>query len=617
MPRHRLFHHFENAQNDLLSALVEGPTALEIFERQWVRLSAAFDQEARLDHVDEEFMTMAHTTASIVSTLTGSFLHLENKATNIYKTLSKDVQDTLATGLPFSHQVSSEFEFSAAHRWLTQNIHDPYPSASIKQELAQSCELSVDSISKWFHNARRYIGWTALARFHFGGRRSAMVQAARRAYIESDDTQPLPLHIEHAFSVIRKNIDSLQSDARLPFPHTMGRDPLEGRNADPAGPIVPDEQLGVTQSKGHEQPQSVNIVRDTAPLDESFGSPKFLSSTWDDSEEDTTPPPPIAGSKRRADLETEIEQNMQAARTGGVRPFKRQRSECTHILVEPSSPTSELPTSLNPQVSCIPERASMISLQPIPIPPPVATLPSTSSSTQPSNNHLTNRKRRLSDASSDVASKRPRNMRSGTRTQSVSDPFPRSVHEFVQDTVFLEDWYQTSTDAGSETFINDLPSIPSPATTALNTPSIDSSYCELPVLPQDTIVYSQQVDLSEEDFRVMIASSYDMSSDFIPDDLGVLEMWSSLDDLFPSSCTGPSNLPTAQPVQSIINLDFKSENNFQIEHNAQSLPPSLLNASMQLSYGSSFSSPICQDVGCSIVGNEPQEFAEWPTSMYQ
>nr|AGS09312.1 b1 homeodomain mating type protein [Heterobasidion parviporum] len=617
MPRHRLFHHFEKAQNDLLSALVEGPTALETFEKQWVRLSAEFDQEARLDHVDEEFMTMAHTTASIVSTLTGSFLHLENKAANIYETLSKDVQDTLATGPPFSHQASSDPKFSVAHRWLTQNIHDPYPSASIKQELAQSCELSVDSISKWFHNARRYIGWTALARFHFGGRLSAMVQAARRAYIESDDTQPLPLHIEHAFFVIRKNIDSLQSDARLPFPHTMGRDPLEGWNANPARPIVPDEQLGVTQSKGHEESQSADIVRDTAPLDESFGSPRLLSSTWDDSEEDTTPPPPIAGFKRRADSETEIEQNMQAAKVGGVRLFKRRRSECTHILIEPSSPTSELPTSLNPQASCIPERASMISPQLV-IPTPVASLPSTSSSTQPSNNHLTNRKRRLSDASSDAVSKRPRNMRSGPRTQTVSDPFPRAVHEFAQDTVFLEDWYQTSTDAGSEIFINDLTSIPSPATTALNTPSIDSSYCELPVLPQDTVVYSQQVDLSDEDFRVMIASGYDMSPYFIPDDLGVLEMWSSLDDLFPSSCTVPSNLPTAQPVQSIIDLDFKSENNFQIEHNAQSLPPSLLNASIQHSYGSSFSSPIlCHDVGLSIVGNEPQELTEWSTSLYQ
>nr|AGS09288.1 b1 homeodomain mating type protein [Heterobasidion annosum] len=624
MPTHGLFPRFEKAQNDLLSALVEGPAALETFEKQWMQLSADLDKETHLDHVDEELMAMAHTTASIVSTLMSSFLHLDDEATRLYDTLAKGVQDTLSTSSPSSYHTSSDLKISsagAAHHWLTQNIHNPYPSTSTKEELAKSCGLSVDCIVKWFRNARKHIGWTALARHHFEGSRSAMVQAARRAYVESDVTHPLPPHIQHAFSVIRKNIESLHYDARLPFSDIMGRDPLEGWSGDSARPIVPYEQLGATQTKDSEDSLCAIIVRNIVPLDEENSeSLKLLSSRWDDSEEDTTPPPPIAGSKRRADLEPEIEQNMTASMTGGVRLFKRRRSgfrsDCAHILVQPSLPTSKPPTCLDSQVSYTPERASTISSHPVLIPPRLASPPSTISSTQPSTALPTNRKRRLSDASSDIVPKRPRNMHSGPRTQTVSDPLPRAVPEVTQPTVFFEDWYQTLADAGSETLINDLSSIPSPATTALNTPSIDASYCELPVLSQDFIIPSQQVDLSDEDFRVMIASGYDMSSNFIPLDQGVFEIWPSLDNLFPSSCTGSSSLATVQPVQSMFDLDLNSESTSQ--HDAQPLPPSLLNASMQPPHGTSFSPPILyQDIGFSIAGNELQQFTEWSTSLFQ
>nr|AGS09150.1 b1 homeodomain mating type protein [Heterobasidion irregulare] len=620
MPTHRLFPRFEKAQNDLLSALVEGPTALEIFEKQWIQLSADLDKEAHLDHVDEELMAMAHTTASIVSTLMSSFLHLDDEATHLYDTLARGVQDTLSTSLPSSHHTSSDLKISsadAAHHWLTQNIHNPYPSTSTKEELAKSCGLSVDCITKWFRNARKHIGWTALARHHFEGSRSAMVQAARRAYVESDVTQPLPLHIQHAFSVIRKNIKSLHHDARLPFSDIMGRNPLEGWSGDPARPIVPDEQLGGTQTKDSEESLRAITVSNVVPLDEENSeSLKLLSSRWDDSEEDTTPPPPIAGSKRRADSELEIEQNMTASMTGGVRLFKRRRSAfrsgCAHVLVQPSPPTSKPPTCLDSQVSYIFDRASTISSHPISIPPRLASPPSTISSTQLSTALPTNRKRRLSDASSDIVPKRPRNMHSGPRTQTVSDSLPRAVHESAQPTVFFEDWYQTLADAGSETLINETSSIPSPATTALNTLSIDASYCELPVLFKDFIIPSQQVDLSDEDFRVMIASGHDMSSNFISLDQGVFEMWPSLDNLFPSSCTGSLSLPTVEPVQNMINLDLNSKSTSQIEHDAQPLPPSLLNTSMQPSHETSFLTPIlCQDIGFSIAGNELQQFTEW------
>ena len=80
----------------------------------------------------------------------------------------------------------------------------------------------------------------------------------------------------------------------------------------------------------------------------------------------------------------------------------------------------------------------------------------------------------------------------------------------------------------------------------------------------DLMVPSQQVDLSDEDFKAMLASGYNMSSMFMPIDQGIFETLPSLDDLFPPSFSGVETL-IQRPAQYMTDLGFQAVSTSQIE----------------------------------------------------
>ena len=80
----------------------------------------------------------------------------------------------------------------------------------------------------------------------------------------------------------------------------------------------------------------------------------------------------------------------------------------------------------------------------------------------------------------------------------------------------------------------------------------------------DFMVPSQQVDLSDEDFKAMLASGYNMSSMFMPIDQGIFETLPSLDDLFSPSFSGVGTL-IQQPAQYMIDLGVQAVSTSQIE----------------------------------------------------
>nr|AGS09340.1 b1 homeodomain mating type protein [Heterobasidion parviporum] len=572
MAKHALYHRLERAQIDILSAAVDGPAALEEFQKLWMELCTEFDEEARLDRVDEEVVAMANVTASIVSTLAGSLSHLENKADALHDTLFKRLHrtledvDTLDTPTtPEDSSPSPSTPLQSGYQWLMHNLHNPYPSLAVKQELATSSDASIESINEWFQNAREQIGWTTLARHHFQGSRSAIVNAAWRAFVEPDSRHPLPPNLQHAFSIVKENLANLRSDASSH--KTVDQIRAEGLSLDHDGAEVRDE---LTVEHCRADLDRVLHATHSSPNSRTL---HLLELDQAEEEEDMTPPPPITGCKRRADTELEACDSSCSPKEIRYRSPKRQRSEppstsnkvhsspvltLTGTAVQASNVESALPSLIRSTLSCTSILPNDFFITASPALPSSQT---TQSPSQPLAAVPISRKRRLSDADCDVIPKRPRHIRNGHRTQTVSNPLPLGPNEIAQDIPLFESWYQNVTYAVSEPCDGDLSTGCSPATSVLNTPWTDG----LSVLPNDFMVPSQQVDLSDEDFKAMLASGYNMSSMFMPVDQSVFETLPSLDDLFPPSLPGLETPLIEQPAQYMIDLGVQAVSTSQIE----------------------------------------------------
>lgn len=78
MPRHSLNDRLQQAQSDILSAITQGPSSLDDFQKSWVALQADFEDELRRNGVDDDLSRLAQSTSTIVSTLANSFLRLDS-----------------------------------------------------------------------------------------------------------------------------------------------------------------------------------------------------------------------------------------------------------------------------------------------------------------------------------------------------------------------------------------------------------------------------------------------------------------------------------------------------------------------------------------------------------
>nr|AGS09398.1 b1 homeodomain mating type protein [Heterobasidion abietinum] len=572
MPQHPLYHRLEQAQSAILSSAAGGSAALLDFQKSWRELTNDLDREVRLHRVDDAVITMAQSTASIVSTLASSFLSLDSCANDLFTKLSKDLEDTLDNSrLPSSTDLTPT---EAVHGWLLANLHNPYPLASVKKDLAASCGTPVEYIASLFNDTRERIGWTTLARHRFESKRSSIIDAAYRALVTPDPTRPLPLDLKNAFTVVKKNLETLQIHNNATSLATADIDTVraEGWSAEIYDGEVVREELA-RGPDGADQKGDLNLGSPRTTL---TSSPRLSPLEWyeTEEEEDMTPPPPIAGCKRRADVDLEADPISCSSKGTSYRSLKRQRSEppSAHNQVPSSSVltvTGVQASHVEPALSSIPSPNTPPSVLLEGSSIPISSTLSSSLAIQSSSPPLAavpSRKRRLSEATSDIIPKRPRH--SGHRMQTVSNPLPLRPNETSQDTALFESWYQNVASPEAELFGSDLFSDCSPATSILSTSWTD----ELPVLPNDFILPSQQVDLSDEDFKAMLASGYNMSSIFIPVDQGTFETLPSLDDLFPPSHSGLATPLFEEPTQYRIDLGLQALNTSQIEEcNAQPL----------------------------------------------
>ncbi|KAK0465616.1 uncharacterized protein EV420DRAFT_1744636 [Desarmillaria tabescens] len=91
-------------------------------------------------------------------------------------------------------------DYTPLYTWLSNNLHDPYPSASVRSDL---CRASGGAdVERWFTSARRRIGWTELVKRVPGGR-ERVVSAAKSYWKDEGEEYP---GIEVEFALIEKNL---------------------------------------------------------------------------------------------------------------------------------------------------------------------------------------------------------------------------------------------------------------------------------------------------------------------------------------------------------------------------------------------------------------------------
>lgn len=142
-------------------------------------------------------------TASPSNSASSSTLHPRPRRQRLSSGSSTSLE-TNDIGLPRYQLVS--------HRWLCDNLHNPYPSASTKRKIAESSEVTSKVIGEWFSQARRRIGWTALLKKRFGGNRQLCIDCAHDIFNEGSSCSFYSPEITQDFRRMKSKTERLYRD---------------------------------------------------------------------------------------------------------------------------------------------------------------------------------------------------------------------------------------------------------------------------------------------------------------------------------------------------------------------------------------------------------------------
>ncbi|KAK0481681.1 hypothetical protein IW261DRAFT_1092194 [Armillaria novae-zelandiae] len=96
-------------------------------------------------------------------------------------------------------------DYTPLYTWLSDNLHNPYPSASVRSDLGRKSGGA--DVERWFTTARRRIGWTELVKRVAGGR-ERVVSAAKYYWKGEGEGEEYP-GIDVEFALIDKNLEDV------------------------------------------------------------------------------------------------------------------------------------------------------------------------------------------------------------------------------------------------------------------------------------------------------------------------------------------------------------------------------------------------------------------------
>ncbi|KAF8445585.1 C-terminal domain of homeodomain 1-domain-containing protein [Boletus edulis BED1] len=437
------------AESDFLIALGSGTTMLASYYQTWSALPDALHTASKTGNVGKETFSLAHSVASRIANLASCFLDIRRGEESSTTSLQRDcdamlhrmaVLDLNTNPKPLQPDNSNDACCSRSHpsttishaeglpppflvaarQWLLENVHNPYPSAEVKAQMAATSSCQISSINSWFINTRRRIGWTTLCREHFSNCRADMIDAAYRALVEEDPQRALSPELRHSFVAMRVAVEDLYSSTLTRSTFAGDLDTMIKAMTKENGKFA--EVGKCCQVK---QANFTKVVQDSYPSpDPSITSspvPTLSDSLTVESEEDEDVAPlVIAGSKRRRSSIGPVDHPSSIT----SRPIKRLRASATSQTCLPSPPSSTdgIDESSHHSSPVLPHAHS--------------TLPET-------NRVFPSPKRCLSDADATGIPKCPHGSMATPHLQSVSGPSPSNMENELS----IDDWFNANFDA--------------------------------------------------------------------------------------------------------------------------------------------------------------------------
>ncbi|KAG6899020.1 hypothetical protein C0993_001722 [Termitomyces sp. T159_Od127] len=418
----RCLRHISSFEEELLKPFVDR-ASLELFNRRWNALNDDLQAALEADVLKPSTITRAHALADRVARLMQTFMDIDALAERLMSSLLGEI----ASSPPLVHptlalETTLPPYIKPSHQWLLENIHNPYPSITVRNAIAQESGCPRKDIDNWFKDVRKRIGWNAARKAHFSNKRVAIVDSATR-FFANDEKLALSQGAEYALISIMKNAKDLYSDK---FDETILASRLTSVMKDPIAATkaaAEAERLRQAQLKKD---------RDSYPSPDRSPEPTYPSPVPCDDEANiiTTRSVSVTSRKRR-NPSVEVNQNEE------TRQEKRLRLEVS----TPPFKGVAIPLGLPSPASSVDE--PLCDAEP-------ANLPSS----PPSAPTLAGKKRRLSESGGQGTSKRRcHHLHNEPRLQIVSDPSPISNKLSFDETSF-DGWFQQLFDCPETDKIN-------------------------------------------------------------------------------------------------------------------------------------------------------------------
>jgi len=172
------------AEDSFFDAISNG--SLAKFQENWSRLLDDITAAAEAKYLSEGIRALADTVSLRIEIISKAFSELDVKSQELTQSFMQKVEEVLGkesmepgnTAENHSPLFSLPSYVPAAYTWIVNNLHCPYPSAVMRDSLSKESGSSRKCIDAWFTDARKRIGWNALRKSRFSGKKNEIIHAA-------------------------------------------------------------------------------------------------------------------------------------------------------------------------------------------------------------------------------------------------------------------------------------------------------------------------------------------------------------------------------------------------------------------------------------------------------
>lgn len=127
--------------------------------------------------------------------------------------------------------------YSRPFQWLLKHLDNPYPPLTTKQLLSKQSGVPLKTLSEWFSQTRRRIGWTAILKRHFMNNRQLAVDCAHRVLVEHSGALHYSENIIRDIKTMQTAAERLYDKKVRPSCHAM-----DYESVDTINPVLDDRR---------------------------------------------------------------------------------------------------------------------------------------------------------------------------------------------------------------------------------------------------------------------------------------------------------------------------------------------------------------------------------------